>query len=348
MHESLEQRVRRVAQAHLDPEHGSAFWIQRAASRGVEAAEVQSLADLRRLGPTSAENLRSRPLMDFVPRKLHARAAELVIGQTGGTTGHPAWTVYLPEEFDEAFVQPFIAAADHVGFPRGENWLFVGPSGPHIIGQAARAIARSFGSAEPFSVDFDPRWARKLPAESFAASRYLRHVTEQAMAVLDQQPIGVLFATPPALLALADAMTAEQRDRIRGVHYGGLAVGAQVLERLQLQSFPAAVHLAGYGNTLLGCCPELSNRLGRNLDYFPLGQRLILQTVDEDGQPASRGRVSATRLDESFLIVDLPERDHAEQVDRPDTAPAGFELAGLRNPATPAPPSPERAVSTLY
>ena len=42
--------------------------------------------------------------------------------------------------------EPFVAAAARVHFPRELNWLFIGPSGPHIIGKAARACASAMGS----------------------------------------------------------------------------------------------------------------------------------------------------------------------------------------------------------
>lgn len=328
----LLRRLRAVLAEHLDPIGGSAFWLERGERLGVRADDVDTLEGLDRLGTMSADDLRGRPLMDFVPRRYHAARHRLVIGQTGGTTGPGTWTALLPDEFHAAFVEPFTRAAHHAGFPEKATWLFVGPSGPHIIGQAARAIARSVGSAEPFSVDFDPRWSRKLPRESTGAQRYLRHVIDQAMSVIDSQPVDALFATPLALLALADAMTAAQRDRVRGVHYGGMAIDADTLRRLQDEAFPGAVHLSGYGNTLLGCCLELGGTSDRALDYFPHGDRLLLEVVDERGAPAERGRVRVTRLDRSMLIVRLLERDCATPVDPPADAPAGFIGPGLRHP----------------
>ena len=58
---------------------------------------------------------------------------------------------------------------------------------------------------DPFSVDFDPRWAKKLADGSLARRRYLDHVTAQALDVLEREEVGVLFTTPPALAALAAA-----------------------------------------------------------------------------------------------------------------------------------------------
>jgi thienamycin biosynthesis protein ThnN len=326
--ETVDDRIQRVVSLHLDPARGSRFWIERARTAGVTASMIRSAADLFLLGSTDALELRSRPLIDFIPQVLHQDPRRLRIAQTGGTTGEGTWTAYRDTELREAFVEPFIAAAGSLGFPQAEAWLFVGPSGPHVIGKVVADLAAGLGSAEPFMVDFDPRWARKLAAGSLARQRYLAHVVDQAMAVVRCQRVGVLFTTPPVLAALAVQMTDEQRLAIRGVHYGGMAIDPLALERFQTEHFPNAVHLSGYGNTLFGCAMELSTRPGRHLEYFPFGNRLLFEVID--------GRVHFTRLDETVLIVRLAERDHAELISPPADAPAGFTLSGVRNPHTPA------------
>jgi phenylacetate-coenzyme A ligase PaaK-like adenylate-forming protein len=312
--------------------------------------DIRSLADLEQLGDMTADDLTQRPLADYIPVRFHAHLDRFVLGQTGGTTGAGTWTAYREDEFREAFVAPFVAAAGPLGFPTGEAWLYVGPSGPHIIGKAARHLASAMGSADPFSVDFDSRWAKRLPEGSFAARRYLQHVVDQAMEVIRQQPVGVLFTTPVVLTALADVMTDEQRARIRGVHYGGLAIAPERMEGLQSQVFPNAVHLSGYGNTLFGCCLELSTRAGRPLDYYPWGDRLHVEVIDDRGASlpiGQTGQVRLSRFDESVLIVRLRERDHATRAAAPPECPEGFGPPGVRNPHTPVRPGAPLAVG-LY
>ena len=323
--------------SHFDPDGGTPFWLERAAALGRNPRAIRSLRDLDGLGGTTQADLLSRPLADFIPRRFHEHVHEFVIGQTGGTTGPGAWTAYRADDFHVAFVEPFVVAAHHLGFPRRQPWLYVGPSGPHIIGKAMQHLARALESQDPFCVDFDPRWAKKLPPGSFAQDRYLRHVVEQAMQVIERQPIGVLFTTPPVLTRLVKEMSQEQRLRIRGVHYGGIALSPELLCEFQEQWLPEAVHLSGYGNTLFGCTLELNAKAARHIDYFPYGDRLILEVADEDGRPVSqgRGRVRFTRLDESFLILRMLERDEAEVVLPPADAPPGFARPGLRNPSPP-------------
>lgn len=356
----IDQRIRRLVALHFDERDGAAWWVDRARALGINAhREVRSLADLEQLGPMTSADLCERPLRDYVPRVWHDQMHRMIVGQTGGTTGGPdlsPWTAYRHDEFDEAFVHPFHVAAEHVGFPRGGEWLFAGPSGPHVIGKVVRALAAGQGAADPFSVDFDPRWAKKLPAGSFAMSRYLEHVVEQAMAIISRQSISVLFTTPVVLRSLALAMSESQREAILGVHYGGMALSKDDLADFQNQLFPNAVHLSGYGNTLFGCCLELDVAPGRTPTYFPYGERLLLNVVplpDAEPTPTSDvergagqrfGRIRFTRLDESMLIVNMLERDVAELAAPPADAPPGFDLGlpGVRDPMSPRALAPEQ------
>ena len=168
---------------------------------------MRSADDLWLLGPTPLDDLRRFPLRAFIPRALHGHRPRFVVGETAGTSGEPRATAYRDDEFEAAFVTPFLLAAEATGFPRGQPWLWVGPSGPHVIGKAVRELARQTGRMDPFSVDFDPRWAKRLADGSLARRRYLDHVTGQALDVLEREEVGVLFTTPPALAALARRMT---------------------------------------------------------------------------------------------------------------------------------------------
>lgn len=361
--ENVSDRLLRIVDIHFDPVHGSAFWLDREATLKLDARrQIKSIQDLELLGNLSASDLCQHPLLHYIPRRFHHRLDQLTIGQTAGTTSLvPAgdrelrrstavWSAFHTNEFDEAFVLPFIEAAGHVGFPANEQWLFIGPSGPHIIGKVVRHLATAMGSLDPFSVDFDPRWVKKLPEESIARQRYLDHVVEQAMAIIQTQPITVLFTTPPVLEALARVMSQAQRHRICGVHYGGMAVSSQQMQRFQIELFPRAIHLSGYGNTLMGCCLELSTASGRQLDYYPFGSRLLLEVVSDKGDvmpPGELGRVRLTRLDETMLIVRLLERDFAVSIAPPVNAPSDFHLPGLRNPGPRLADVPQLAIG-LY
>jgi hypothetical protein len=342
-----EARLRDLLGLHFHPKLGSAYWLARQDRLGWDVRDrVRAADDLWRLGPTPADDLR-RPLRDFIPRALHGQWPRFVIGETAGTSGAPRATAYRDDEFQAAFVAPFLRVAEATGFPRGEPWLWVGPSGPHIIGKVVRELARQTGSMDPFSVDFDPRWAKRLADGSLARQRYLDHVTTQALDVLRREQVGVLFITPPALAALAEKLSDGEREAIHGIHYGGMSLAPAKVNHLRA-AFPRAVHLAGYGNTLFGVVMEVADALRQALDYFPLDDRVLFHVVDWAGGGAApqwpprvlaqgeTGRVLFHRLDESCLLVGVVERDQAERIAPSAAARAlGGRHDGLRDPRPP-------------
>ncbi len=134
----MSRRLAHIMGLHFDRQGGAPYWLERQDELGLDArAEIRTLADLPKLGPMNEEALATRPIEDFIPRSLAGRRCELMIGQTAGTLGRPKFGVHRRDEFQQAFVAPFVAAARRARFPRELNWLFVGPSGPHIIGRAA-------------------------------------------------------------------------------------------------------------------------------------------------------------------------------------------------------------------
>jgi hypothetical protein len=335
---------------HFHPEWGSPYWLQRQEQLGWDVRDrVRTADELWLLGSMPPADLRRFPVRALVPRALHRQWPRFIVGETAGTSGEPGATAYRDDEFQAAFVTPFLRVAEATGFPRGEPWLWVGPSGPHIIGKVVRELARQTGSMDPFSVDFDPRWAKRLADGSTARQRYLDHVTAQALDVLCREEVGVLFITPPALAALAARLSDGQREVIHGIHYGGMSLSPETVNGFR-SAFPRAVHLAGYGNTLFGVAMEVADGHRLAMDYFPLGDRVRFHVVDwpnDDQSPgpwpprvcerSQSGRVLFHRLDESCLLVGVLERDQAERIaPSPEALALGASADGLRNPEAPA------------
>lgn len=338
--------VRHVVALHCDPKEGSAYWLDRMREGTFPSPDaIMTWKDLEAIRPMDAAALAERPIEDFVPRRFHDIRYQWITGETGGTLGVPCTAVFLEHEFDAAFVEPFRRAAALIGFPRGLNWLWIGPSGPHIIGKAARACARVMDSADPFAVDFDPRWIKKFAPATLGFSRYFDHVIEQAMRILSSQSIGVLFSTPPVLERLGMLLDASARAMVRGLHLGGMPIDTELKAALH-RRFPHAVLMAGYGNTLLGMLPEIGGSTGGHLDYFPWGNRLHFhcQSTEDPsprrdhsreapGPPVAPGQLCCSRFDEGFLLVNLRERDCAEPIEPNARMRAlGFNRPGIRNP----------------
>jgi hypothetical protein len=339
--------LREVIFIHFDPDHGSQYWLDKEKELKINAKkEIQAVDDLKILGPMCEDDLRKYPIEHFIPKAFLDQKNDFVLGETAGTTGKPKVTAYRRDEFLTAFVDWFVYIARMRGFPVGGNWLWIGPSGPHIIGKAVGHVANRMGSMDPFSIDFDPRWAKKLQSESIGSKRYLEHVLEQALDIIETQEIDVLYTTPPVLDALALRISAQKRMAIKGVHYGGISIGKDAYKRFKEENFPEAVHISGYGNTLFGLCLEVEESSVYDLDYFPLGPRMIVQVVSmaNGNKPGyerllngvnygEEGQVVFHRLDESFFIPNMFERDKAVRIPPTSTAiEYGITQDGVRNP----------------
>lgn len=313
----MSERLERILARHLHPRSGSPYWLERERQLGFSLrARMTSIDDLDLLGAFDLEALRSRPIGDFMPRDV-ATDTPLILAETGGTTGTPATTAYSATDFHAAFVAPFLERLDGCAVFRGGYWLWLGPSGPHVIGKAARRIAGITTGADAFSIDFDPRWFRRLAPGSLARTRYLDHVLEQARRILAQQDVRYLFTTPVVLDTLSETMSERAREAVRLVYLGGMAIEDSVLLRIAAR-LPAALFLGGYGNTLFGVCHEARAarpQAGARC-YYPQGERLVARVArgGDSSRPCAygaRGQLVMYRLDDSCFLPVVRERDEA-------------------------------------
>lgn len=341
--------VRQIIGIHCDPATGSAYWLEKQAALGFDARDVVGgVADLHRFGPMYPAELRSRPVFDFVPAACRQDLTRLRIVESGGTTGAPTRTVYGRDEFDFAFAAVFAHAARAAGWPEGAHWLACVPGAPHLISDAARRMAHAMESPEPFTIDLDPRWIKKTTPGSPVFEAYMEHLVDQAMDVIRSQPVDALFITPKLIVPLAERMTDAQRDRIRAIHLGGLAIEAPLVHALGADYFPRALFLAGYGNSLLGLLMEVEATAGPHMDYFFPGPRLLLSVMPADDRPPEErfreavvpeasGQLVAHRLDATFMLLNLVERDRVTAISASAAARAlGWEGNGVRDPHVPA------------
>lgn len=344
---------------HFDPKWGSPYWLARKSELGFDPLrEIQAVEDLVRFGPFPEEHLRVHPAADFVLRKFHDQLHNFIYSETGGTTGRAKGVYFSPKEFHMGFVDPFLQVCQKIGWPRGEKWLFLGPTGPHIIGKVLDPICREMDSPPPFRIDFDPRWSLKLTDRSTAKIRYLEHLVDQALHLIDKERPRILFGSPNVLQRLAARMEDIRREEIRAVHYGGTSLDSEVYRRLRQDLFPHAIHLSGYGNSLVGVAFEAGVREGDRLCYFPSSDRHRVRLIPlNDGPIEDRlageveegetGQVVVSRLDSTFFIPNLVERDQADKICAPNkVADLGWSPDGIHNPRPI--PTQETAKGALY
>ena len=151
-------------------------------------------------------------------------------------------------------------------FPKGADWLMVGPSGPRRLRLAIEHLAQYRGGI-CFMVDLDPRWVIKLikMGEMEMMELYKRHVIDQALTLLKAHDnIKCLFTTPKLLEALCESISLKKAG-ITGVFCGGTEMTPQ-FHRFAVEELMEGAHFAPtYGNTLMGLGPHQAADQGRQL-----------------------------------------------------------------------------------
>jgi len=328
----LDAWVREMMQWHFDPATGSPVWLEWAERAGWDPRrEVHSYADLDKFGFFQDEWLRGGPVRRWVPRAYADRP--ISIFETGGSTGVPksriniddfridyeAFSTQLPDEF----------------FPKGSDWLQVGPSGPRRLRLAVEHLAQHRGGI-CFMVDLDPRWVIKLikNGEMQQVEQYKRHVIDQALTLLRAHDgIQCLFTTPKLLEALCER-TNLRKMGIKGVFCGGTEMTPQ-FHRFAVEELLDGIYFAPtYGNTLMGLAVHKPFDPADNyaVIYYPPAPRAMIDVVDPD-EPTrvvgygDTGRVRLTTLTKEFFMPRFLERDEAER-ERPTKK---YPWDGVRN-----------------
>jgi phenylacetate-coenzyme A ligase PaaK-like adenylate-forming protein len=251
----------------------------------------------------------------FVPRAYAGRPYNIF--ETGGTTGMPkqriGWDDYKVdyEEFSDHYGPNF--------FPKGGNWLMVGPTGPRRLRLAVEHLANYRGSSCYF-VDLDPRWVKRLigMGELAMARKYQEHVIDQAATIIRHRDIKCMFTTPRLLENLAERMSLVKAG-IKGVFAGGTTMTPQYVRFVVEEVLEGKINFAPtYGNTLMGLAISRKLKPADNysLTYHAPQPRAVLRVVNPD-QPnetvpyGEYGRVELTTMTKEFFMPRFLERDEA-------------------------------------
>jgi hypothetical protein len=316
--EALDAWVRELMQWHFDPATGCPFWLDYARDRGLDPRrEVRSYADLAKLGPFQDEWLRGGPVRRWVPRAYADRP--VYVFETGGSTGVPKSRISV-DDFRIDY-EAFSATLPDAAFPKGADWLSVGPSGPRRLRLAVEHLAQLRGGI-CFMVDLDPRWVIKLLKRGAVqeAEAYKQHVVDQALTLLRaHDSIRCLFTTPKLLEAMCEKVSLEKMG-ITGVFCGGTEMTPQ-FHRFAVEELLGGIYFAPtYGNTLMGLAvhkPRVPED-GYAIIYYPPSPRAMIEVVDPDAPDrvvdyGATGRVRLTTLTREFFMPRFLERDEAER-----------------------------------
>ena len=330
--DELNAHVREIVQWHFSPETGTPFWLDFAKRLDWDPRkEVQTYKDLDRFGFFQDEWLRGGPVRRWVPRAYADKP--IYTFETGGSTGVPKSRININD-----FRTDYEAYSDTLPdefFPKGSDWLMVGPSGPRRLRLAVEHLAQHRGGIS-FCVDLDPRWVIKLikARQMDQMEAYKRHVIDQALTLLKaHNTIKCMFITPKLLEALAEKISL-QKAGIRGIFCGGTEMTPQFHRWVKEEVLGDIFFAPTYGNTLMGLAVHKPFDPADNyaIIYYPPRPRAILEVVDPDDPTkivdyGKTGRVRLTTLTKEFFMPRFLERDEAEREPPCETYP----WDGVRN-----------------
>ena len=315
--EALDAWTREIIQWHFNPETGCPFWLDYAPRLGWDPRkEIHGYADLDRFGFFQDEWLRGGPVRRWVPKAYANRP--ISIFETGGSTGVPKSRISI-DDFRIDY-EAFSDTLPDEYFPRGSDWLMVGPSGPRRLRLAVEHLAQHRGGI-CFMTDLDPRWVIKCikRGKIDEAEAYKQHVVEQALTLMKAHDIRCMFTTPKLLEAICEKISLKKAG-IRGIFCGGTEMTPQFYRFAVEELLEGAYFAPTYGNTLMGLAVHKPRLAEDNyaVIYYPPAPRAMIEVVDPD-EPSrvveygKTGRVRLTTLTREFFMPRFLERDEAER-----------------------------------
>jgi phenylacetate-coenzyme A ligase PaaK-like adenylate-forming protein len=318
--EALDAHVRDMVEWHFNPNTGCPFWLDYAEKLDFDPRDkIHGYDDLEKLGHFEDEWLRGGPVRRWVPKALADQP--VYVFETGGSTGVPKSRISI-RDFHIDY-ELFSGTLSDETFPKGTDWLMLGPTGPRRLRLAVEHLAQHRGGI-CFHVDLDPRWVNKLirrgDLQEMAA--YRTHVIDQALTVLRANDgVRCIFTTPKLLEALCEKISLVKHG-ITGIFCGGTEMDAQFHRFAHEELVPGIDFVPTYGNTLMGLAYSKPFDPADNyaITYYPQFPRAVVELVDPDNLErrvgyGETGRVLLTTLTKEFFMPRFPERDEAERAE---------------------------------
>lgn len=325
----LDAHAYEIIQRHFHDSTGCPFWLEKKAELKFDPLkEVKCYADIQKFPLFEDEWLRGGPVRRWV-MKDHAKKPVYVF-ETGGTTGIPKSRVVV-DDFRIDY-ENFSYTLPDKYFPKGANWLMLGPSGPRRLRLAVEHLCQ-FRGGICFCIDLDPRWVIKLIKKGWMEhlEEYKKHCIEQAITILTAgHDIKCMFATPKLLdslcVALEDKKTSLKELGVTGIFSGGTEFTPQwtryaVEELLGGPPEESGIYMTPtYGNTLMGlaCSKPVTAAEKYKISYYAPQPRAVAEVVDFDDPMkvvgyGETGRVKLTTLTHEFFVPGFLERDEGER-----------------------------------
>lgn len=320
----LDAHTVEMVQWHFHPSTGCPFWLEKAKTYKFNPlTEVKCFDDLKKFPHFEDEWLRGGPISRWVPKGLADKP--VYVFETGGTTGIPKSRMVIEDHWID--YENFSDTLPDESFPKGSNWLMLGPSGPRRLRLAVEHLAQHRGGI-CFCVDLDPRWVVKLlkKGDVAGAKAYADHVIDQAVTILSAgHDIKCAFATPKLLEALAlklmDNGSSIEESGIKGIFAGGTEFTPQWYRFCREELLGPNVYITPtYGNTLMGlaCGKPFDPADNYKITYYAPQPRAVIEAVDFKDYDqvvgyGESGRVKLYTLTKELFIPGFMERDEGER-----------------------------------
>lgn len=341
----LDAHTVEIVQWHFHPSTGSPFWLEKKAELGFDPlTDIKEFDDLKKFPLFEDDWLRGGPIRRWVPKGLDGKPT--YVFETGGTTGIPKSRMVI-DDFRIDY-EMFSETLPDEHFPKGSNWLMLGPSGPRRLRLAVEHLCQ-FRGGICFCIDLDPRWVVKLIKKGWMEhlEEYKKHCIDQALTVLSAgHDIKCMFATPKLLESLCNALEEKGQSfadtGITGIFSGGTEFTPQ-WTRFCIEEFfggpPAesGIYMTPtYGNTLMGlaCSKPVTAEEDYKISYYAPQPRAATEVVDFDDSTkvvpvGETGRVKLTTLTKEFFVPGFLERDEGEREAPFDLYP-WYGVSGVR------------------
>jgi len=327
--EKLDAHTVEMVHWHFSEETGCPFWLEKKSGFNFDPLkEVKSFNDLQKFPLFEDDWLRGGPVERWAPKGLDGKPR--YVFETGGTTGVPKSRLVM-DDFRTDY-ELFSETLPDKYFPKGSNWLMLGPSGPRRLRLAVEHLCQVRGGI-CFCIDLDPRWVVKLLKRGMMEELelYKKHCVEQAYTILTaNHDIKCMFATPKLLDSLAAHLdengTSIPELGITGIFSGGTEFTPQwtryaVEELLDGPPEESGVYMTPtYGNTLMGlaCSKPVTAADKYKISYYAPQPRAVTEVVSFDDPMelvpyGETGRVKLTTLTRELFVPGFLERDEGER-----------------------------------
>jgi len=327
--DQLNEHALKTVHWHFSDETGCPFWLEKKAELKFDPlTEIKSYDDLKKFPHFEDDWLRGGPINRWVPKGLAGKP--VYVFETGGTTGVPKSRMVIEDHWID--YEMFSDTLPDEYFPKGANWLMLGPSGPRRLRLAVEHLCQHRGGI-CFCIDLDPRWVVKLIKKGAMdqLAEYKQHCIDQALTILSAgHDIKCMFATPKLLESLCNALEDEGKSfpetGITGIFSGGTEFTPQWTRFCVEEFFGGPPEESGiymtptYGNTLMGlaCSKPVTADEQYKISYYAPQPRAVTEVVSFDDYDQvvgyrETGRIKLTTLTNEFFVPGFLERDEGER-----------------------------------